>query len=104
VSTTRPDRVSIDAGTKSFATEIRELPEAKGWEGLTYSRAGDEFGQLAIAKGALGAKLPGLGDRIELIVPHCDPTVNLYDRIYAVRGDRVEAIWPTAARREFRAG
>jgi D-serine deaminase-like pyridoxal phosphate-dependent protein len=104
VSTTRPDRVSIDAGTKSFATEIRELPEAKGWEGLTYSRSGDEFGRLAIAKGAAGAKLPGLGDRVEFIVPHCDPTVNLYDRIYAVRGDRVEAIWPTAARREFRAG
>ena len=26
--------------------------------------------------------------------PHCDPTVNLYDRIVACRGDRVEAVWP----------
>lgn len=34
----------------------------------------------------------------EFIVPHCGPTVNLYDRIYAARGERIEAIWPVAAR------
>ncbi len=39
-----------------------------------------------------------LGDRLEFIVPHCDPSVNLYDSIHCLRGDRVEAIWPVAAR------
>ena len=39
-----------------------------------------------------------LGDRLEFIPPHIDPTVNLYDNIYALRGDRVEAVWPIAAR------
>jgi D-serine deaminase-like pyridoxal phosphate-dependent protein len=39
-----------------------------------------------------------VGDRLEFIPPHCDPTVNLYDSIYALRGDRVEAVWPIAAR------
>ena len=39
-----------------------------------------------------------VGDRVEFIPPHCDPTVNLYDQIYAMRGDRVEAVWPIAAR------
>ena len=34
-------------------------------------------------------------------MPHCDPNVNLYDRLYACRGDKVEAIWPIAARREI---
>ncbi len=29
---------------------------------------------------------------------HCDPTVNLYDWYVAVRGDRVEAVWPITAR------
>jgi hypothetical protein len=29
---------------------------------------------------------------------HCDTTVNLYDYYYVVRNDRVEAIWPVAAR------
>ena len=42
--------------------------------------------------------LPKLGDRLEFFVTHCDPTVNLYDRIYAVRGDAVEAVWPVIAR------
>ena len=34
-----------------------------------------------------------------LLVPgHCDPTVNLYDEYVAVRGGRVEALWPITAR------
>jgi D-serine deaminase-like pyridoxal phosphate-dependent protein len=98
VSTTHADRVSVDAGTKAFATDVSYKPEAKGGPGLLYSRAGDEFGTLT-AEG--GVRLPRIGDRLEFIVPHCDPTVNLYDRIYALRGDRVEAIWPIAARKEF---
>ncbi|HYT87474.1 MAG TPA: DSD1 family PLP-dependent enzyme [Gemmataceae bacterium] len=97
VSATHLDRVTVDAGTKAFATDVPDRPEAKGWEGLAYRRAGDEFGTITAAK---GAKLPRLGNRLEFLVPHCDPTVNLYDRIYAVRGERVEAIWPIAARRE----
>jgi len=30
--------------------------------------------------------------------------VNLYDRLYALRGDRVEAVWPIVARRETAKG
>jgi D-serine deaminase-like pyridoxal phosphate-dependent protein len=29
---------------------------------------------------------------------HVCTTVNLSDELYAVRGDRVEAVWPVAAR------
>jgi len=97
VSATHADRVSVDAGTKALDTTVPRNPEAKNWPGITYNRGGDEFGILTIEP---GAKLPRIGDRIEFIVPHCDPTVNLYDRIYAVRGERVEVIWPIAARRE----
>lgn len=97
VNATHPDRVSVDAGTKALDTTTNWKPEAKGWPGLTYNRGGDEFGILTLEP---GAKLSKIGDRIEFIVPHCDPNVNLYDRIYATRGDKVEAIWPVAARRE----
>ena len=31
-----------------------------------------------------------MGDRLEVIVPHCDPVVNLYDQIYGIRKDKVE--------------
>jgi D-serine deaminase-like pyridoxal phosphate-dependent protein len=44
------------------------------------------------------ASPPGLGEALMLIPGHCDPTVNLYDEIICFRGDRVEAVWPVAAR------
>ena len=39
-----------------------------------------------------------VGDKLELIVSHCDPVVNLYDHMYATRKDRVEEVWPITAR------
>jgi D-serine deaminase-like pyridoxal phosphate-dependent protein len=97
VSASHPDRVTVDAGNKAFSTDAPYKPEAVSWAGLSYNRGGDEFGILT-AEG--GGKLPRIGDRLEFLVPHCDPTVNLYDRIYAVRGEKVEAVWPVLARRE----
>jgi 3-hydroxy-D-aspartate aldolase len=43
-----------------------------------------------------------LGAKLRLIPGHCDPTVNLYEWLVAVRGDRVEAVWPVVARGEGR--
>jgi D-serine deaminase-like pyridoxal phosphate-dependent protein len=43
-------------------------------------------------------RLPRLGQLIEFFPPHCDPTINLYDRLYAMRGDKVEAVWEIAGR------
>ena len=90
VSTNHADRVSLDAGIKSFATDRAFGPESKDVRGVTYSLGGDEFGILTLED-------PGrpiaLGDRLEFLVPHCDPTVNLYERIYACRQDRVEEVW-----------
>jgi D-serine deaminase-like pyridoxal phosphate-dependent protein len=98
VNATHADRISVDAGTKAIDTTTAHVPPVKDWPGLKYARFGDEFGSVTAED---GAKLPALGERIEFFVPHCDPNVNLYDRIYACRGDKVEAIWPVAARREF---
>jgi D-serine deaminase-like pyridoxal phosphate-dependent protein len=98
VSTNHAGRVTIDAGTKAIDTTTANLPQPKDWPGLTYSTAGDEFG--ALTPSEPGGKLPALGERLEFIVPHCDPSVNLYDRLHACRGETVEEIWPVTARRE----
>jgi D-serine deaminase-like pyridoxal phosphate-dependent protein len=98
VSATHEDRVTIDAGTKALDTTTTHRPEPKDLPGLVYSRGGDEFGILT-REGS--GELPQIGQRVELFVPHCDPTTNLYDRLYACRGGRVEDIWPIAARREL---
>jgi 3-hydroxy-D-aspartate aldolase len=100
VNATHPDRRTIDAGTKAIDTTTANLPQAKNWAGLVYTKAGDEFGALT----SEGGTLPSLGERLEFIVPHCDPSVNLFDRLYACRGESVEAIWPIAARRELTKG
>jgi D-serine deaminase-like pyridoxal phosphate-dependent protein len=97
VSATHPDRVTIDAGTKALDTTTPHAPQPKNLPGVTYGRGGDEFG--ALTRGESG-RLPKIGDRVELLVPHCDPTTNLYDRIYATRGEKVEGVWRIAARRE----
>ena len=96
VSTGASDRVTVDAGIKAFATDSGGMPRSKDREGLEYKFGGDEFGVLTARA---GASLPKIGDRLEFYATHCDPTVNLYDRIYAVRGDAVEAVWPIMARR-----
>jgi D-serine deaminase-like pyridoxal phosphate-dependent protein len=62
---------------------------------MSYTSGSDEFGTLRYDDPSRTYKL---GDKLELIVSHCDPVVNLYDQMYAVRNDRVEAVWRIAAR------
>ena len=87
-------RLTTDAGAKALTINT---PHAGviGEAGFDYNAASDEFGVITYAHSAKDYRI---GDRLELIVPHCDPVVNLYDHIYATRNDRVEAIWPITAR------
>ena len=96
VSASTRGRVTVDAGIKAFATDSGGEPRSKDREGLNDQFGGDEFG---VITAQAGAALPELGDRLEFSVTHCDPTVNQYDRIHAVRADVVEAVWPIIARR-----
>jgi D-serine deaminase-like pyridoxal phosphate-dependent protein len=91
-----PGQVVVDAGLKSFSFDCGP-PLVHGASGLRYAKGSDEHGVVAVEEG--GAR-PALGDRLWLVPGHCDPTVNLYDWLVGVRGDRVEAVWPVAARGE----
>jgi D-serine deaminase-like pyridoxal phosphate-dependent protein len=85
VSANHADFVTVDAGFKAFSTDRPFGPEPASLT-AAYRWGGDEFGY--VDTGALK-----LGEKLEFVPPHCDPTVNLYDRIYACRGDVVEAVW-----------
>ncbi len=85
----------VDGGLKAFSTDRKFGPRAKDIEGIEYSWGGDEHGKLDLTN---SSREVNLGDRIEFIIPHCDPTVNLYDRIFCLRGGGVEAVWKIAAR------
>jgi D-serine deaminase-like pyridoxal phosphate-dependent protein len=89
VSANHAGFVTVDAGYKAFSTDRGYGPEAAFATGLKYRWGGDEFGYVDSPE----AQGPELGDRIEFIPPHCDPTMNLYDTLYACRGDRVEAVF-----------
>ena len=88
-------RATTDAGAKA-CTINRPWPIVKGESGMTYTSGSDEFGTLRYEEGA--SRSYRVGDKVELIVSHCDPVVNLYDQLYAVRDDRVQAVWSVAAR------
>jgi D-serine deaminase-like pyridoxal phosphate-dependent protein len=89
-----PARAVCDAGLKALAFDSGP-PTVHGREGVVYAKASDEHGVLDIAAQAAPATL---GERLWLVPGHCDPTVNLYDWIVAVRGGRVAAVWPVEAR------
>jgi D-serine deaminase-like pyridoxal phosphate-dependent protein len=93
----RPDVAIVDGGYKAFSTDRPFRPQAKdpALAGVPFAWGGDEHGRLDLASAQRDVKL---GDRLEFIVPHCDPSVNLYDSIYCLRGDRVEHVWGIAAR------
>jgi D-serine deaminase-like pyridoxal phosphate-dependent protein len=89
-----PKRLTTDAGAKAL-TLNKPGPIVIGENGFTYNAGSDEFGAIQYETATKEYKV---GDRLELIVPHCDPAVNEYDHIYATRKDRVEAVWPISAR------
>lgn len=91
----RPGVAIVDAGYKAFATDRPFGPAPIGLPGVTYAWAGDEHGRLDLSQSDADLRV---GDRVEFVPPHCDPTVNLYDVIHALRGEAVEGVWPIAAR------
>ena len=95
VVSTPPGFAIVDGGYKAFSTDRPFTPKPLNLDGVEYGWAGDEHGRLELSKTSRQLKV---GDRVEFIPPHCDPTVNLYDHIHTLRGDRVEAVWPIAAR------
>ncbi len=86
--------VIVDAGLKAVAVD-EGMPVPDGLPGVPYVRPSDEHGMLDVRA---NPGVLGLGAKLRLIPGHCDPTVNLYEWLVAVRGDRVEAVWPVVAR------
>ena len=96
VSNNTKGLATTDAGFKAFATDAGSPAIFSGApEGANYFFFGDEQG--GIFYPSANGKLD-VGAVINCIVPHCDPTVNLYDRYHCVRGDVLESIWTIEAR------
>lgn len=99
VSANIAGQATTDGGLKAFSTEGPAPVIAKGApKGAVYRFTGDEFGCIAFDP-ALGALAPGAV--VECVVPHCDPTVNLYDAYHCVQGEVLVDVWPIEARGRY---
>lgn len=99
MSAPRPGVAIVDAGLKAFTAE-HGLPRVAAagqpeWQGATVGGASDEHAPLDVTR---MARAPRIGDKVRLIPPHCDPTVNLHDWLVCIRGERVVDLWPISAR------
>ncbi len=95
VSANTPGLATVDAGYKALSTD-GGLP-AVAWGApadARYHFMGDEHGALWAPD---APPLPPAA-RVTLTVPHCDPTVNLYDTYHVVDGGDLLALWPVTAR------
>ncbi len=88
------DRAIVDGGLKALSVDSG-MPWVVGMNDVEYIRASDEHGKLTLHDPSRA--LP-VGSKVRLIPGHCDPTVNMYDWYVCYRRNRVEALWPIAAR------
>ena len=91
-----PERAVVDAGLKAHSIDAG-MPLVVNVPGARHTRASDEHGIIELD----GPGTVTLGQKLRLIPGHCDPTVNLHEWFVCIRGDRVEDIWPIAARGAF---
>ena len=92
ISTAVPGQAVVDLGLKGASVDSG-LPVALA-PGLEVTGLSDEHCTLRPGPGMTLRP----GDAVDLIPGHVDPTCNLHDWIVACRGDRVEELWPIAAR------
>jgi 3-hydroxy-D-aspartate aldolase len=94
ISANHASMATLDAGFKSLSTDggLPTIVDGAPASAM-FVFMGDEHGALIAPDHTFR-----LGDLVSLQVPHCDPTVNLYDAYHVVRDGALIDIWPVAAR------
>jgi D-serine deaminase-like pyridoxal phosphate-dependent protein len=75
-------------------TKDHSLPGVRGINGAKVTSLNDEHATIALPPDSPIK----IGDRVELLPSHVDPTINLHDLFYVVDGQTVVDVWPIAAR------
>lgn len=91
ISANRTEHVTVDAGTKAIYFDNHTKPKIISHDNLEYdwNGFGDEHGKITASHGIL----PAVGTVIELVVPHCDPTINLHDYFFITKNNVVINVW-----------
>jgi D-serine deaminase-like pyridoxal phosphate-dependent protein len=88
------ERAVLDAGRKATNPDMHS-PTVKGYPDAVVQFLSAEHCTLQLGPESQRLRI---GDRVELIVGYSDFTTVLHDEFYVFRDDRLEAIWPIAAR------
>jgi D-serine deaminase-like pyridoxal phosphate-dependent protein len=91
-----PGQATLNAGYKSFATD-GPTPEIFGdsWLGSKYEFFGDEYGKLILPEAHHEVLV---GSTVDVVTPHCDPTVNLHDFYHVIDANTLIDVWRIDAR------
>ena len=101
VSVARPGHMIVDGGSKTFSSD-RPVNSAEVTFGHLVEAPAARFHKMNEEHGFID--LTGVerdfavGDRVRVIPNHICVAVNLHERVYGVRGDRVKEIWNVDAR------
>ncbi|MCX5878718.1 MAG: DSD1 family PLP-dependent enzyme, partial [Deltaproteobacteria bacterium] len=91
VSTNQKGFVTVDAGLKAIYRDgANPIVLSPSQGGMVYDWFGDEYGKISFAQ---EVDVSPLGSVLELIVSHCDPTINLFDRFYVAQNGKVIDVW-----------
>jgi D-serine deaminase-like pyridoxal phosphate-dependent protein len=93
-----PRRIVCDTGKKAMSVDAA-LPSLCGVEHVIELRFSAEHTTIELS---CENRDFAVGQRLEFVVGYSDTTVMLHDELYAVRGNRVESIWPIMARKTTR--
>ena len=99
ISRPTPDRAVLDSGMKAVSTD-HWPPEVRSLEGVEIGAASDEHLELHLTTSDARQLRPG--DKVEIISGHNDTTVNLHSHFFALRSDKLEAVWEVGARGRIR--
>ena len=101
VSTARPGQMIIDGGSKTFSSDrlanaaevtFGHIVEAPG---ARFHKMNEEHGFIDLTHAEAAFQV---SDRVRVIPNHICVAVNLHEKVYGVRGDTVEEVWPVDAR------
>lgn len=96
VSTARQGQMIIDGGSKTFSSDrpvnspdvtFGQLMEAPG---ARFHKLNEEHGFVDVTR---AEQEFSVGDRVRVIPNHVCVAMNLHERVYGVRGGRVEEVW-----------
>jgi D-serine deaminase-like pyridoxal phosphate-dependent protein len=92
-----PTRIIADAGKKSMSTDSGDpVPLVDNLASAAFSA---EHAKIEITS---PSETPRVGERIQIVVGYADTTVHLHSELYALRGDRIAAVWPIPAAARLR--